>query len=71
MASTFGKVIRDRSLERMGVFNEVLGLGIATIIGFIYGTIISISTDKYGEMEWPTVEMTSRLLLLILLVFIL
>ncbi|KAK9711140.1 protein of unknown function (DUF389), partial [Popillia japonica] len=60
MASTFGKVIHDRTLQRMGVFNELLGLGISTIIGFICGMIICVSTDKYGQTDWPTVEMISR-----------
>ncbi|GJQ77228.1 hypothetical protein Trydic_g14897 [Trypoxylus dichotomus] len=60
MASTFGKVIRDRTLQKMGVLNELLGLGIATVIGFICGTMICVSTDKYGEIEWPTTEMISR-----------
>lgn len=60
MAGTFGTVIRDSQLQKMGVKNELIGLGIATVTGFFYGMIICMCTDKYGDSDWPTYEMTSR-----------
>lgn len=62
MAGTFGSVIRDKALQKMGVQNEVISLGIATFIGFCYGSLICLLTDKYGENDWPTLEMISRYL---------
>lgn len=60
MAGTFGSVIRDRRLQMTGVRNELIGLGIATAVGFCYGIIICSATDKYGINEWPSSEMVSR-----------
>lgn len=60
MAGTFGSVIRDKKLQKMGVQNELLGLGIAVLVGFCSGSIICFSTDRYGENDWPTAEMISR-----------
>ncbi|XP_017771192.1 PREDICTED: uncharacterized protein LOC108558704 [Nicrophorus vespilloides] len=60
MAGTFGSVIRDRMLQRIGVQSELIGLGTATLVGFCYGAIICMCTDKYGEVDWPTNEMISR-----------
>ncbi|XP_044766424.1 uncharacterized protein LOC123322545 [Coccinella septempunctata] len=60
MAATFGNIIRDTHLKKIGVQNELLGLGVATLVGFCYGTITCILTDKYGNQEWPTYEITSR-----------
>lgn len=60
MAGTFGSVIGDAKLQKTGVQNEVISLGIATLIGFCYGVIICLATDKYGDTNWPTYEMTSR-----------
>lgn len=60
MAGTFGRVIQDKLLQKIGVQNELIGLGIATLVGFCYGSVICIVTDKYGVHEWPTYEMISR-----------
>lgn len=60
MAGTFGTVIGDSKLQKIGVQNEVISLGIATLIGFCYGAIICLTTDRYGSSDWPTYEMTSR-----------
>lgn len=62
MAGTFGTVIRDKKLFKMGVQSELVGLGIAVIVGFSYGSIICLCTDRYGENDWPTSEMRSRLI---------
>ncbi|KAL1517185.1 hypothetical protein ABEB36_000982 [Hypothenemus hampei] len=60
MAGTFGSVIGDKHLQKIGVRNELIGLGVATLVGFVYGTIVCLCTDKYGNTDWPTYEMYSR-----------
>ncbi|XP_018572228.1 uncharacterized protein LOC108911715 [Anoplophora glabripennis] len=60
MAATFGSVIKHKRLTKIGVQNELIGLGIATVVGFCYGTLICLLTDKYGNHTWPTYEMLSR-----------
>ncbi|KAF7267288.1 uncharacterized protein LOC143196408 [Rhynchophorus ferrugineus] len=60
MAGTFGTVIGDRHLQKIGVRNELIGLGIAMLVGFCYGSTICIFTDRYGTQDWPTYEMYSR-----------
>ena len=60
MAGTFGTVIRDHALKKMGVQTELIGLGIATAVGFCCGAFVCLLTDKYGETDWPTIEMISR-----------
>ncbi|KAK9887131.1 hypothetical protein WA026_020577 [Henosepilachna vigintioctopunctata] len=60
MAATFGSVIRDKKLKKTGLQNCLVGLSIATFVGFCYGTITCIITDRYGSQDWPTYEITSR-----------
>ncbi|KAJ8922429.1 hypothetical protein NQ315_004375 [Exocentrus adspersus] len=60
MAGTFGSIIQHRRLRQTGVQNELIGLGIATLVGFCYGAFICVITDKYGNQTWPTTEMLSR-----------
>lgn len=60
MAGTFGSVIKDRQLQKTGVMNELIGLGIATAVGFCYGVFVCIFSDTYGITEWPSSEMISR-----------
>nr|XP_022908819.1 uncharacterized protein LOC111420133 isoform X1 [Onthophagus taurus] len=60
MAATFGTVIRDKTLRKIGIQSELLGLLIALLVGYCYGAVICLSTDKYGDNDWPTNEMISR-----------
>ncbi|XP_074035151.1 uncharacterized protein isoform X2 [Leptinotarsa decemlineata] len=60
MAGTFGSVIQHRGLLKIGVRNEIIGMGIATLVGFCYGSVICAFTDIYGTQTWPTYEMLSR-----------
>ncbi|XP_067003054.2 uncharacterized protein [Anabrus simplex] len=60
LAGTLGTMIADRYLQKMGIRNELLGLLTCLIIGFLFGCAIGLSTDKWGDGEWPTEEMTSR-----------
>lgn len=40
--------------------SELFGIGLATLVGFCYGVIICLCTDKYGSDWQPTSEMMSR-----------
>lgn len=62
MAGTFGSVIQHKKLLKIGVQNELIGLGIATVVGFCYGSLICSIADKMedGNQQWPTYEMISR-----------
>ncbi|XP_052754925.1 uncharacterized protein LOC113521426 [Galleria mellonella] len=59
-AGTLGTAVRDRSLQRMGVMHEMLGLFLALVIGFVFGLVICAIDENYGVREWPTYEMMSR-----------
>ncbi|XP_063228871.1 uncharacterized protein LOC134534364 isoform X2 [Bacillus rossius redtenbacheri] len=56
MAGTFGAVIGDRQLQRMGVMNELFGLMISMLVGFIYG----LAAGCVDQDKWPTQEMLDR-----------
>uniref|UniRef100_A0A336LZL7 CSON006277 protein n=1 Tax=Culicoides sonorensis TaxID=179676 RepID=A0A336LZL7_CULSO len=71
LAATFGTVIKDRSLQSMGVINEFIGIFMATLVGFIFGIIICSLDDRYGVGEGLTNEILSRCELHSLLVGIL
>ena len=54
-------MIKDRSLTRFGLFNELLGLFLATSIGFCFGLIYCSIDERfaYGSGEL-TFELKSR-----------
>lgn len=60
IAGTFGTCIQDRSLMRLGVVNEMLGILLTMVIGFLFGLVICMIDDRYGVGEWPTNEMLSK-----------
>ncbi|GAB0094815.1 uncharacterized protein DMENIID0001_101410 [Sergentomyia squamirostris] len=60
IASTFGTVIKDRKLRRLGIINELIGILITTLVGFVFGLIICSVDDRYGVGEGLTHEMVSR-----------
>lgn len=55
-AATFGTMIKDKRLRKMGIVNEIIGLVLCVIIGFGYGLIISYF-DKRDSSLWMTNEM--------------
>ncbi|KAK6620158.1 hypothetical protein RUM44_006559 [Polyplax serrata] len=63
LAGTFGTVIHDRKLQLMGVRNELVGLSLTILVGYIIGLIIGSVDGYYGGDQWPTQEMMSRGLL--------
>lgn len=62
IATIFGIVIKDYALVRFGLVNEVIGILIATCIGFTFGLIICTVDSKYayGNDVALTTEMISR-----------
>lgn len=63
IATIFGIVIKDYALVRFGLVNEVIGILMATSIGFIFGLIICTVDSKYANgTNVLTPQMISRLL---------
>ncbi|XP_058446934.1 uncharacterized protein LOC131427604 [Malaya genurostris] len=60
IASIFGTVIKERSLQLMGVKNEMIGISLTISVGFIFGLIVCSLDERYGVGEGITNEMLSR-----------
>lgn len=60
MAGTFGTVIEDRQLQKMGVLNELFGLLVCLVVGFIFGLAAGLANEHWGNGGWPTDEMIAR-----------
>ncbi|XP_064486468.1 uncharacterized protein LOC135398867 [Ornithodoros turicata] len=65
MAITFGIRIRDRSLIKVGLRTELLGLFLCLTFGFFFGIIMSYWGDIEGKggwspNTWPNSEQTAR-----------
>lgn len=63
IAATFGTVIKDRKLQLFGVVNELLGIALVTLVGFICGLIVCIVDEKFSSGTGLTNEMINRSLL--------
>jgi len=60
LAVTFGIVIRDRALQKLGIQNELIALGLCIIIGFISG-IFHAALYQYSSNDfWLVNEMIAR-----------
>ncbi|XP_059609450.1 uncharacterized protein LOC132256880 [Phlebotomus argentipes] len=60
VAATFGTVIKDRNLTKLGVTNELLGILLSILVGFSFGLIVCIFDGYYGLQKGLTPEMLSR-----------
>ncbi|ALC40047.1 CG7384, partial [Drosophila busckii] len=60
IAAIFGTVIQERSLRRLGMRNELIGILMATLVGFLFGLVVCTTDKKYGIGEGLTEEMLSR-----------
>ena len=56
LATTFGFVVKDYPLLRLGVRNELLALFICILVGMIVGACY---TPFATDFEWPNTEMES------------
>jgi hypothetical protein len=54
MAGTFGAVIADRHLQKIGVLNELCGLFVCLVVGFIFGLEAGLFNENWGNGGWPT-----------------
>lgn len=61
IAATFGIVIKDKSLILLGLANELIGIVLATAIGFVFGLIICSIDARYTVgNDGVTAEMITR-----------
>uniref|UniRef100_A0A1B0FAS8 DUF389 domain-containing protein n=1 Tax=Glossina morsitans morsitans TaxID=37546 RepID=A0A1B0FAS8_GLOMM len=60
IAAIFGTVIKDSSLGKLGLKNELLGIFTAIFVGFVFGMIVCAIDERYGIGEGLTTEMLSR-----------
>ncbi|XP_030380462.1 uncharacterized protein LOC115628479 isoform X2 [Scaptodrosophila lebanonensis] len=60
IAAIFGTVIEERTLRRLGMQNELIGILLATVVGFLFGLVVCTTDKKYGIGEGLTAEMLSR-----------
>lgn len=64
VAATFGTVIKDRKLQIFGVVNELYGIAVVTLVGFIGGFIFCLVDPRFGDDgSGMTNEMVSRSLI--------
>ncbi|XP_060644867.1 uncharacterized protein LOC132783611 isoform X1 [Drosophila nasuta] len=61
MSITFGAIISDRELMRVGFMCLGLGMLISCIFGFCFGLILGTTEMPWGQnADWPTEEMRGR-----------
>ncbi|XP_073824002.1 uncharacterized protein [Musca autumnalis] len=60
MSITFGTIIADRELIRVGFISLALGMFISCLFGFIFGLILGTTEMPWGSGDWPTEEMRGR-----------
>lgn len=60
IAGIFGTVIKERSLQLMGLKNEMIGISLTTSVGFLFGLVVCSLDERYGVGEGITNEMLSR-----------
>ncbi|XP_030562028.1 uncharacterized protein LOC115763550 [Drosophila novamexicana] len=61
MSITFGAIISDRELMRVGFLSLALGMLISCVFGFCFGLILGTTEMPWGQnADWPTEEMRGR-----------
>ncbi|XP_034666899.1 uncharacterized protein LOC117900598 isoform X1 [Drosophila subobscura] len=61
MSITFGAIISDKELMRVGFLSLVLGMFISLLFGFVFGLILGTTEMPWGQnSDWPTEEMRGR-----------
>lgn len=60
IAATFGTVIKDTQLGILGVTNELIGIFMATFVGFIFGFLFCSIDSRYAIGQGISQEMYSR-----------
>ncbi|XP_058450007.1 uncharacterized protein LOC131429711 [Malaya genurostris] len=60
MSITFGAIIADRELVKVGFISLGLGMFISIVFGFIFGLILGTTEMPWGFGDFPTEEMKGR-----------
>ncbi|XP_043068627.1 uncharacterized protein [Drosophila bipectinata] len=61
MSITFGAIISDKELMKVGFLCLALGMFISLLFGFIFGLILGTTEMPWGQnSDWPTEEMRGR-----------
>ncbi|CAN7975450.1 unnamed protein product, partial [Ixodes persulcatus] len=67
MAITFGIIVRDKALTKLGLKTELIGLFICLLFGFFFGLLNAFWGDippyegtSWSPSRWPNPEMSSR-----------
>jgi uncharacterized membrane protein len=63
MATTFGAVIRDFGLIKIGLLSELVGLLICLAVGLIFGIFLEVSDVSqcsYFQISWHKNQLKSR-----------
>ncbi|XP_039436715.1 uncharacterized protein LOC120418405 [Culex pipiens pallens] len=60
MSITFGAIIADRELVKVGFISLALGMFISILFGFIFGLILGTTEMPWGLGDFPTEEMKGR-----------
>uniref|UniRef100_A0A1I8P3K7 DUF389 domain-containing protein n=1 Tax=Stomoxys calcitrans TaxID=35570 RepID=A0A1I8P3K7_STOCA len=60
IATIFGTVIKDKSLFRLGLTNELFGICSAVLVGFVFGIVVATTDERYSVGEGLTNEILSR-----------
>lgn len=61
IAATFSTVIKDKQLMKFGVINELIGIFLATLVGYVFGLIVGSVDERYGLGNGLGEEILSRL----------
>lgn len=59
IAATFGTVIKDSKLQFIGIKNELVGLAVVTLVGFVF-SLVMCSIGEYGQEIKITDEIMNR-----------
>uniref|UniRef100_A0A182Q8K0 DUF389 domain-containing protein n=1 Tax=Anopheles farauti TaxID=69004 RepID=A0A182Q8K0_9DIPT len=60
IAVIFGTVVKERTLQLIGLKNEIIGIMLTVTVGFIFGLIVCSIDDRYRVGEGITHEMLAR-----------
>ncbi len=60
IAATFSTVIKDKQLMKFGVINGMIGMFLATLVGFLFGLIVGSIDERYGVGDGLGEEILSR-----------
>lgn len=60
LAATFGSVIKDNKLQYWGLLNEILGIFLCMLVGFLFGFIFCAIEYGFEEKVKLTEEIVSR-----------